>query len=75
MAYKIIDAAIRACDEKHYLREVKIAAEALHISPEDLEDRGMERGITAIGSKKTGAIVAKYNQRTGKLILTGHSTN
>lgn len=43
------------------------------MSPDDLEDRGMERGITVIGSKINGAIVAKYNQRTGKLTITGNS--
>ena len=70
---KSIDKAIKALDEKHYLREIKVAAEVLHVLPDDLEDRGMERGITAIGSKHNGAIVAKYNQRTGKLSLTGNS--
>lgn len=51
------------------LGHVKEAAKILGISENDLEDRGYEKGYELVGHKKTGAILAKKNIRSGKMIV------
>ena len=51
------------------LGHVKEVAKILGISENDLEDRGYEKGYELVGHKKTGAILAKKNIRSGKMIV------
>lgn len=66
---KTIDKAIKAIDSS--LRYINEAAKYLHVNPDDLVEEEIIRNVAQIANKKTGAIVAKYNLRTGKLTLTG----
>lgn len=66
---RTMDKAIKTIDYTSPI--VKEAAKYLHVDPDDLEEESTSRGVVQIGNKKTGAIVAKYTLRTGKLVLTG----